>query len=599
MQFLCSIFLILFFITTPVQAQSLQEVIERAEKILEQGNPDKALNELKPYYKTLQSSERGYLLIGRILVEKGEMQAASKVFSSVHQSYPNNAIALQWWAYSLAELGEYEESNKTIVKLMQLQGQSVYAHSSVCVNFYKSKQFQKAIDACSTAINMARQQQEAALAYAYKSMAMTQLAKQDNRLTQALPAIKRDCQNAGSQQGLCQSVLDAAMRALQDSKNPTAKDSSRSDNPLEAFADYMDIDFTKTIFDFSVIIVVALTFFVIAFLLLLPILAMYAEQKKLPLVDALHYVGRKSTLLSIWLKNLFLTIVTLGIYRFWGITAIRRYLWSHTSLQGKPLEYHGTGKEIFKGFLKILVFLIVFTLIPEISRFLVNDTKTAIVVSALLYVIYLFFFYIIMYAALRYRLSRTTWQSIRFRLNGKARTYGVRRFTAFWGKILSLGILTPRLDLWCYRYIAETLQYGNIQARMLDYDPQQYKKLKRSNMLTYLMAIPTIGFSRMWYKAALTRFRLNHTAFDHVRLQGNHTGSSLAWLSISNLLLVVLTLGFGVPIAIHRNVKYHTSHIGVDGDLDSLMVEQIKAKGGAAAEGFEDGFGDADIGGFI
>jgi len=47
--------------------------------------------------------------------------------------------------------------------------------------------------------------------------------------------------------------------------------------------------------------------------------------------QALHYDGRIGPLYRIFVVNLLLTIVTVGIYRFWAITRWRRYFWSHMS----------------------------------------------------------------------------------------------------------------------------------------------------------------------------------------------------------------------------------------------------------------------------
>src|ERR1041385_8862991 len=69
--------------------------------------------------------------------------------------------------------------------------------------------------------------------------------------------------------------------------------------------------------------------------------------------------GRVGELYGIYFRNLLLSILTLGIYRFWAKTRWRRYLWSHLTLLGEPFEYSGTGKELFIGFLKaaLLIFL--------------------------------------------------------------------------------------------------------------------------------------------------------------------------------------------------------------------------------------------------
>ena len=55
-----------------------------------------------------------------------------------------------------------------------------------------------------------------------------------------------------------------------------------------------------------------------------------------------------------------LTVVTLGIYRFWARTRLRRYIWSSIMPGGDSFEYTGTGLEKFLGFLIALVFLAVY-----------------------------------------------------------------------------------------------------------------------------------------------------------------------------------------------------------------------------------------------
>ena len=83
------------------------------------------------------------------------------------------------------------------------------------------------------------------------------------------------------------------------------------------------------------------------------------------------YHGDTGELFKIYLVNFLLTVITLGIYRFWGKTRIRRYLWSHIEILGDRLEYIGTPKELLIGFLIVLVFVLVpLFAIPELLLFL-------------------------------------------------------------------------------------------------------------------------------------------------------------------------------------------------------------------------------------
>jgi uncharacterized membrane protein YjgN (DUF898 family) len=70
-----------------------------------------------------------------------------------------------------------------------------------------------------------------------------------------------------------------------------------------------------------------------------------------PTTIPLAYDGTTRELFRIWLEITLLTLATLGFYRFWGRTRIRRYLWSRISLAGDRFEYDGTGGELFRRFL--------------------------------------------------------------------------------------------------------------------------------------------------------------------------------------------------------------------------------------------------------
>ncbi|WP_164096076.1 DUF898 family protein, partial [Serratia marcescens] len=53
-----------------------------------------------------------------------------------------------------------------------------------------------------------------------------------------------------------------------------------------------------------------------------------------------------------------LQLITLGIYRFWLITDIRRFYWSHTAVGTEAFVYTGRGMQLLKGFLFALAILV-------------------------------------------------------------------------------------------------------------------------------------------------------------------------------------------------------------------------------------------------
>src|SRR5437867_5664384 len=71
-----------------------------------------------------------------------------------------------------------------------------------------------------------------------------------------------------------------------------------------------------------------------------------------------EFTASASEYFRIWIVNLGLTIVTLGIYSAWAKVRKRRYLYCHTLIGGEGFEYRAKPWPILKGRLIALGFLI-------------------------------------------------------------------------------------------------------------------------------------------------------------------------------------------------------------------------------------------------
>ena len=71
-----------------------------------------------------------------------------------------------------------------------------------------------------------------------------------------------------------------------------------------------------------------------------------------------EYDGLSGQIFGIWIINILLSIVTIGIYSFWGKTIMRKYIAHSFSLLEDRFEYNGRGSELFKGYLKALPIII-------------------------------------------------------------------------------------------------------------------------------------------------------------------------------------------------------------------------------------------------
>jgi len=73
---------------------------------------------------------------------------------------------------------------------------------------------------------------------------------------------------------------------------------------------------------------------------------------------AVSFIGRNDLFWRLLTRGAVLLMFTLGIYRFWLTTDVRRYLWSNTQLADECFEYTGTARELLLGFLIAIAVLV-------------------------------------------------------------------------------------------------------------------------------------------------------------------------------------------------------------------------------------------------
>jgi len=180
---------------------------------------------------------------------------------------------------------------------------------------------------------------------------------------------------------------------------------------------------------------------------------------------ALTYCGEGGALFRLALKTMFLTIVTLGIYRFWMKTRIRRYYWSSIRIDGQPLEFTGTGLEMFLGFLIAVTFLAIYlgaiSLMLSFAGIVVFSDTTVMQLAATIAVIPLVYY--AGYRARRYRLSRTRWRGIRFGMERGAVGYMLTALIYAALAVATLGVLLPLMEFTLRRFSVDRSWYGDLK----------------------------------------------------------------------------------------------------------------------------------------
>lgn len=333
--------------------------------------------------------------------------------------------------------------------------------------------------------------------------------------------------------------------------------------------------------------------------------------------------------------NYVMRILTLGIYHFWGKTEVRKRIWASVRLDGEPLVYTGTGRELFLGFLVIFgVVLLPLALLSFAAVVAFGPQSPMIAVfQTLVYVLFFLLYGVATYRAQRYRLSRTRWRGIRGGMDGSSWRYGL---THFW-----TGLLIPLTFGWIIPWRSTRLQHMLVSDMRFGDQPFRFTASARPLYLRFLLlwlgtiaiaiiaaaAVKTLVMESLltldptsprgytvsptgaaaiaavalaayfvysvvsaWYRASQINHFAAHTHFDGATFRADVTAGGLVWLTVGNLLLVLLSLGVLTAVAQVRSARYYISHLAIDGPVALATVAQGADHGLTKGEGLAQAF---------
>lgn len=340
--------------------------------------------------------------------------------------------------------------------------------------------------------------------------------------------------------------------------------------------------------------------------------------------------------LRLSLKNGLLNLITLTLYRFWGKTEVRRRVWRGVQMNGEPFEYTGRGVELFIGFiLALLVLGLPFLLIIFGVQFM-GPLVTLLVVP----ILYLFIFWLWgfgVFTAFRYMASRSTWRGIRFRLRGPATGYAFKNL----GYTLLMGLTSGWFAPTARRNLAEAIwsevRYGDVRFHfsagrcreenvygpfaigwtlsLMGYfafgfilifvafasgrftDPANMPTDLEIMVVTYgVLAVLSPIIALIWapYQAAILRSVVAGVSLHEARFRLDVKPLPIWWLTVSNIFLVVVTLGFLMPFVQARTTRFMVERLTTTGAVKLDDVHQV-GTGPGSGEGLADAFGFSAI----
>lgn len=204
-----------------------------------------------------------------------------------------------------------------------------------------------------------------------------------------------------------------------------------------------------------------------------------------PALHTIQFTGSGSEYFRIWVVNLLLTVVTLGLYYPWAKVRKLQYFYGNTLVMGHPLGFHGNPRQMLRGYLLVSALMVLYGLAGQASP--ISGAISACILAAV--------WPALMRASLQFRLSQTSWRGLRLRFTGSLRgAYMVFLRPVLWltGLLLLGVILSAMLPRMLGGILMAVLALGAVAA----FGPYALWRLK-----TYQHAHYELGQLRTTFRA--------------------------------------------------------------------------------------------------
>lgn len=285
----------------------------------------------------------------------------------------------------------------------------------------------------------------------------------------------------------------------------------------------------------------------------------------------LNFFGKGSELFVIMIVNWLLTLITLGIYYPWARIKNLRYIYGQTSLNNERFHFSGTGWELFIGFIKVFFIYIAFYLV-SILLMMVNPFLAVLFIYLGLLAVLPF----IIHGSLKYRMSRTSYRGVRFGYRGNRGELVGKFFLWFFLTIITLGIYSFWFSMNLRRYTHKHIRYGDVEFSN-DCNGGEYLWIVLKG---YFLTFITFGIYIFWFNRDIFNYYWNNLKMKNgeniITCKSTATGGGFFELIIVNILIIIFSLGLGLPWVYIRTNKFICDNVKLDGDIDLDSIQQTE-----------------------
>jgi uncharacterized membrane protein YjgN (DUF898 family) len=353
-------------------------------------------------------------------------------------------------------------------------------------------------------------------------------------------------------------------------------------------------------------------------------------------VHSFSFTGSASEYFRVWIVNLFLSIITLGIYSPWAKVRKKRYLYGNTWVGGANFDYHGDPIAILKGRIIAVTALVGYNLASHYLPKLGTAVVLVLLVAAPWLIV----------RSMQFNAVNSSYRNLRFRFSGTYR----EGLLAIAPLLLSplIALILPSVDpsnpaptgwmlatvllpsvpfILFYPYVVGALkrfQVGNAaygsQALSIELRIGSLYGIYILTSLIFIGLLFAIGTTMVFFfmlspaygwvtltigyvaviaitfgysSSRVTNLTFNSSRLgDSVRFVSKLSAIKLGYIYLMNVLAIVFSVGLAVPWAVVRVAKYRAESLRIEtaGDLEQYLgavARPVSATGDQMGEFFD------------
>lgn len=328
--------------------------------------------------------------------------------------------------------------------------------------------------------------------------------------------------------------------------------------------------------------------------------------------STVEFKGQGFEYFKIWIVNIFLTLITLGIYSAWAKVRNKQYFYGNTYIEGSSFRYTAKPIAILKGRLIALAFFAVYSVINNFN-FILGTVLFLILISFIPWVIV---------RSLQFNARNSMFRNVRFNFDAKAQDAAV--VFLLWPVLVpfTLGLITPFLWYKQSQFFVNHSSFGTANFKF-NASAKDYYKVFFNILLVIIglgivaailtnvlglanfpeleeqfaaISIPIMMLIYLFIFAYATT-ALGNLFFNATTIKAHGFSAKLqllqmAWLYFSNTLGIVLTLGLFIPWAQVRIAKYRSECLtlnlrGTLSDFVNAEKQHVNALGEQVGDVFD------------